>query len=69
MNQPVIRDGVARLTVGAGTESEAIEMGRRYLERRGWRTADAEVLGTFRPKIGVIGYQAWRLRVVVERKP
>ena len=65
---PTIADGVARLTVGAGTEEEAIAMGRAYLERRGWRTGTADVLGTFRPKIGVIGYRAWRLRVVVERK-
>ena len=65
--QVAIRDGVARLTVGAGTEEDAITMGRRYLERRGWHTGTADVLGTFVPKIGVIGYRAWRLRVVVNR--
>ncbi len=65
--QVVIRDGIARLTVGAGTEAEAVTMARGYLERRGWQTGMAEVLGSFVPKIGVIGYRAWRVRVVVEK--
>ena len=67
MSAPVIKDGLARMTVGAGQPTEAIAMARRYLERRGWQTGEADVQGGHRAKVGIMGYRVWRVEVQVWR--
>ena len=67
MSRPVIRDGIARLTVGAAQPDEAAEMARAYLERRGYVTGATEVTGGHRAKVGIIGYRVWRVEVAVWR--
>lgn len=67
MSAPVIKDGQARMTVGAGQPSEAVGMARAYLERRGWQTGKVDVHGGHRAKVGIIGYRVWRVEVEVWR--
>jgi len=58
---------LARLTIGAAQPAEALEMAAAYLIRRGWVVGTGEVVGSFRPKVGVMGYRAWRVEVPVWR--
>ena len=63
----MIRDGLAHLTVGASQPNEALELATTYLTKRGWIVGTAEVVGNFRPRVGVMGYRAWRVEVPVWR--
>ena len=67
MSAPRIKDGLATITVGAGTPEDAERMARAYLERRGWTTGDVEISGGQRAKVGIIGYRVWRLKMQVDR--
>lgn len=67
MSGPVIRNGVARLTVGAFQPDEAIDKARAYLERRGYITSRVIILDTHVPKVGMIGYRAFRIIADVTR--
>jgi hypothetical protein len=67
VSAPSIRDGLARMTVGAMQPDEAIEKARAYLHRRGWTTGAVDVHGGQRAKMGISGYRVWRVEVTVWR--
>jgi len=61
------RTGKTRVTAAGATAADARIVADGYLERRGWR-GDVLRVRKRRTRLGVMGYQAWELEYMVERR-